>query len=106
MMLRFTRLTRSCHTQVARSSKRRSATAKKRPPAAAPPQTFREVADREWFISSVCRFDFKFFIREPCETRGSRTGFLVVVVLLLVVVVETLSQKGVYLKCYDHETPI
>jgi len=46
MMLRFTRLTRSCHTQVARSSKRRSATAKKRPPAAAPPQTFREVADR------------------------------------------------------------
>ena len=45
-----------------------------------------------------------FFIRdrEPCETRGSRTGFLVLVLVL----VETLSQKGVYLKCYDHETPI
>ena len=53
MMLRFTRLIRSCHTQVERSSKRRSVNAKKRPLAGAPPQTFREVADREWFISCV-----------------------------------------------------
>ena len=45
MMLRFARWTRSCHTQVSRSSKRRPA-AKKRALAVVPPQTFREAADR------------------------------------------------------------